>query len=181
MSGTRTPMVDRFWRHVDRSGPMPPDPGPTFSPDLGGCWLWTGSHKRRPDGTGGYGTISTGGTAKNGGRQVPAHRYSYELLVGPIPPGLDLDHLCRVRHCVNPAHLEPVTRSENLRRGRLLGQPDGGAVAAHQRAKTHCPRGHEYTPENTYVLPARPTARYCRECHREHTRERRARLRAERG
>lgn len=71
------------------------------------CWFWTGAISRS-----GYGNFWTGES------YVSAHRWSYEHFVGPIPEGLDLDHLCRVRNCVNPAHLEPVTRQENLRRGR---------------------------------------------------------------
>jgi hypothetical protein len=91
-----------------------------------GCWLWLGCV--RPDGYGVRGVSKT--------RQVRAHRFVYELARGPIPRGLDLDHLCRVRSCVNPAHLEPVTRGENLRRGV-------GLSVQHSR-KTACPLGHPY-------------------------------------
>jgi hypothetical protein len=136
---------ERFWPKVNKNGE-------------GGCWLWTGCQ----NGTG-YGRFD----------KSVAHRFSYQLLVGPVPDGLDLDHLCRVRHCVNPDHLEPVTRSENLRRGILHGPIDGGRAAARQREKTHCPQGHEYTPDNTYSPPSRPSARYCRRCHLEHTWKRR--------
>ena len=73
----------------------------------GACWLWTASCSRN-----GYGQWNDGT-----GRMVTAHRQAYETLVGLVPVGLDLDHLCRVRQCVNPDHLEPVTRLENLRRG----------------------------------------------------------------
>lgn len=76
----------------------------------GGCWLWTAA----VDPTTGYGKFHIGPDQRTCG----AHRFAYELLVGPIPDGLVLDHLCRVRHCVNPQHLEPVTVGENLRRGR---------------------------------------------------------------
>jgi hypothetical protein len=85
-----------------------------------------------------------------------------------------------VRHCVNPDHLEPVTRAENLRRGTKPRREKNPKCAQWQREKTHCPRGHEYTPENTYSPPTRPNARYCRTCHLEHTRERRARERQSR-
>ena len=79
-----------------------------------------------------------------------AHRVAYELQVGPIPVGLQLDHLCRVRSCVNPAHLEPVTSAENTRRGL-------------RAMKTHCPQGHPYAGENLLI---RPTGqRRCRTCH----------------
>lgn len=78
----------------------------TFRPDLGPCWLWTGSIN-----VGGYAQV------RRGDRLMVGHRYAYEHEVGPIPDGLDLDHLCRVRHCVNPTHVEPATRSVNLKRG----------------------------------------------------------------
>jgi hypothetical protein len=76
--------------------------------DASGCWLWQGNI--HPDK--GYGIMRRGGLTRR------AHRFFYETLVGPVPDGLELDHLCRVRHCVNPDHLEPVTHAENLRRGR---------------------------------------------------------------
>jgi len=108
-----------------------------------GCWLWTGTITRK-----GYGMFwpDAGG--------VPAHRFAYELLVGPIPDGLQLDHLCRVRHCVNPAHLEPVTSKENQVRSPF-----------DPAARTHCPHGHPYSHENTYVDPT-SGGRCCRECAR---------------
>ena len=85
---------ERFWANVDRSE---------------SCWLWTGSLSR------GYGQVMMHG------RMVRAHRYAYELLVGSIPTGLTIDHLCHVKNCVNPAHLEPVTQSENMRRAHRDG------------------------------------------------------------
>lgn len=90
----------RFWIHVDTNGPRS-----EHRPDLGCCWTW-GSQLNAQ----GYGLIS------DAGRKRSAHRYAYELLVEPIPAGLDLDHLCLVRHCVKPTHLEPVTHAENMRR-----------------------------------------------------------------
>ena len=75
-----------------------------------GCWLWSGAT------TTGYGRFHLA----MGLPLVVAHRFAYETLVGPVPAGLDLDHLCRVRRCVNPAHLEPVTRRENLMRGDTI-------------------------------------------------------------
>lgn len=78
------------------------------SPAGDGCWLWTGARFFN-----GYGQFRGGG---GGSARVRAHRWSYEYHVGPIPEGLQLDHLCRIRHCVNPAHLEPVTQAENNRR-----------------------------------------------------------------
>jgi len=88
------------------------------------------------------------------GKNKVAHRISYELLKGDIPEGLDLDHLCRNRGCVNPDHLEPVTRKENLLRGNTI-------PAKHAR-KTHCPQGHEYTKGNTFI--SKSGSRHCRKC-----------------
>jgi hypothetical protein len=108
------------------------------------CWLWTAETNR-----GGYGLFRI--TRKS---HVGAHRFSYQLLVGPIPAGLQLDHLCRVRNCVNPAHLEPVTPKENYRRG-LKGS-----------LYTHCKHGHEMTEDNTIRgnYGARGEYRKCRIC-----------------
>jgi hypothetical protein len=94
----------------------------------------------------GYGKINVGGYPRY------AHRVVYEAIVGPIPDGLELDHLCRVPACVNPAHLEAVTHAVNIARGI------GGH---HQLVKTHCPSGHEYNEANTKVYQGR---RYCRRC-----------------
>lgn len=111
----------------------------------GRCWIWTGADNGR-----GY------GKAKVSGRSVYVHRAAYEALVGPIPAGLDLDHLCRNRGCYNPAHLEPVTRAENLRRGA-----NGVLLIA-------CPAGHAYDGANTYLDPN--GGKRCRRCHRERMR-----------
>jgi hypothetical protein len=118
--------------------------------DSTGCWLWTGVL-----GVDGYARVSVGGRLRS------AHRTSYEVHVGPIPEGLQIDHLCRVRHCVNPEHLEPVTAQTNTRRGQT--------IAAKHAATTHCPQGHEYTPENTYS--SKRGERDCRQCRRVHSRE----------
>jgi hypothetical protein len=107
------------------------------------CWIWTATTTSN-----GYGVACL-----NGGRTT-AHRAIYELLVGQIDDGLVIDHLCRVRNCVNPAHLEPVTQRENLMRGETTQGSINGS-------KTHCIRGHEFTPENTYPHPA---GRSCRAC-----------------
>lgn len=120
--------VERFWANVDKTED---------------CWLWRGYL------VSGYGQFNADNKA------FMAHRYAYEMLVGPIPPGLQLDHLCRVRNCVNPAHLEPVTVRENVLRGV-------GITAQFARA-THCINGHEFTPENT---GSQGKGRYCRTCHR---------------
>jgi hypothetical protein len=136
---------ERFWLKVDKNGPIP-----EYRPDLGPCWLWTAGTIR------GYGRFCVGPERRN----VFAHRYAYELLVGPIPAGLDMDHLCRVPACVRPSHLEPVTHQENNRRGVT-----GLATGAQQRAKTHCPAGHPYDEANTHRSAS--GKRKCRTCHRE--------------
>lgn len=93
-------VADRFWPQV-RPGAVP-----IYRPDLGPCWLWGGTV-----GSKGYGRLTP-----HRGLNLLAHRWAYEHMVAEIPDGLQIDHLCRVRHCVNPYHLEPVTRAENLRR-----------------------------------------------------------------
>ncbi len=93
---------DRFWDKVNKNGPIP-----SYRPDLGSCWLWLASC--RPNG---YGQFAVTVTRIRG-----AHRFSYESMIGTIQDDLELDHLCRVRSCVRPTHLEPVTHLENVRRG----------------------------------------------------------------
>lgn len=96
-----------------------------------GCWLWTAA------------TSNVGYSVYSINRKlVYGHRFSYESLVGPIPKGLDIDHLCRVRCCVNPDHLEPVTRRENVIRGHRWN--------GHKRP-TRCPSGHLYSGDNLYI------------------------------
>jgi hypothetical protein len=117
----------------------------------GGCWLWLGTIQ-----VGGYGRLDT----KAFGPRM-AHRIMYELVHGPIPGGLQLDHLCRNRGCVNPDHLEPVTPRENLMRSPL--------TRARQNAdKTHCNRGHEFNDSNTRLSPA--GTKVCRPCMKMHSR-----------
>jgi hypothetical protein len=119
--------------------------------DDNGCWLWTLSVFTRT----GYARIAVPGPTGTVTRL--AHRVSYETFVGPVPDGLHLDHLCRVRRCINPQHLEPVTPRENLLRSPA-------APAALNAAKTHCPRGHAYTADNTYTTPDGRSGRICRAC-----------------
>lgn len=119
-------LPDRFWSKVDKSA-------------LGGCWSWIGCKAR-----GGYGMFRLG-------KMVLAHRIAYEAYIGDIPQGLEIDHLCRNRSCVNPEHLELVTHQENTLRGDTL-------TAANAR-KTHCPRGHLY---DAIDIRGR---RWCRMCH----------------
>ena len=112
-----------------------------------GCWEWPGG--RTPDG---YGRIGIGGKVR------PVHRVFYEEQVGPVPDGMVLDHLCRNRACLRPDHLEPVTPSENTMRGE--------SFAALNARKTTCPKGHEFTPDNTYIHTNKKGmhARHCRAC-----------------
>jgi hypothetical protein len=112
------------------------------------CWLWTGALNRN-----GYGRVHD----PEERRDRAAHRVVYEAANGAkIPAGLQLDHLCRVRNCVNPAHLEPVTQRENLLRG--------DTITAAAAAAEKCPQGHAYEGDNLYISPK--GHRFCRECHR---------------
>lgn len=124
-----SPLEPRLWPQVDASGD---------------CWLWLGHTS-----TAGYGRIHVNG------RQDYVHRIVYELLVGPIPEGLHIDHLCRVRTCVNPDHLQPVRPRENAIRGF--------APAVITYRTDRCRRGHRLTPENTYVVKTTGHRR-CRAC-----------------
>ncbi len=138
----RATIQERFWPKVNKNGPMP-------SPYLGPCWVWAAALYRS-----GYGAFRADDKARR------AHIVAYELVAGPVPDGLELDHLCRNKACVNPAHLEPVTRAVNLTRGI-------GPSLTRARRKPHCKRGHEYDNTNTYVDPAgRRHCRICRDYHR---------------
>lgn len=133
----------RWWRHGDATKLRRPQD--RFWPKVcaldNGCWEWTATRRC------GYGRFYLGSR-----RTVPAHRWAYEHLIGPFPPGLQSDHLCRNRACVNPAHIEPVTCQVNLSRGENF-----------HRNKTHCLRGHRFDDANTYW--DKDGWRYCRKCH----------------
>lgn len=146
------PIEPRFWGHVDQNGERP-----AFAPHLGRCWIWKG--RCNPKGYGMFDIDSR--TAK------AAHRVSYEWRVGPIAPGLQLDHLCRVRHCVNPSHLEAVTNSVNVLRG-LCGQL--------RLPQSHCKRGHAFLGENL-SYDRRDGSRRCKTCIADSGRRHRARQR----
>lgn len=144
----RTDVLERIMRRVDKR--------------LDGCWIFTGCLNRT-----GYGQVTL---SFEEGRAL-VHRVVYERLAGPIAEGLDLDHLCRVPACCNPAHLEPVTHAENVRRG-----VSGQVLRARFAAMTHCGRGHERNEENIRVLPS--GQRRCRACCREWAQESRDRKKA---
>lgn len=131
----------RFWDKV-------------FPEPNSGCWLWGGAMNSR-----GYGLFSM--TRSGGKRVYRVHRLAYEAENGPIPVGLQIDHLCCVKLCVNPAHLEPVTNDENARRRWL-----GGYHKKRPRRRTHCPKGHPYEGSNIRVKSEKNGKRYqaCREC-----------------
>ena len=123
-----------------------------------GCWEWTAGLFKKD----GYGQFY------NPGGSHLAHRYSYEYHVGPVPEGMQLDHLCRNRKCVNPDHLEPVTCRENLHRGDTVNSANS--------AKTHCLRGHPLSAENTYVYKrGSGITRKCKTCVRLRAKKRRER------
>lgn len=138
MGARRAPAFDRFTTKIALTD--------------SGCIQWIAGLSNA-----GYGVFYDGGN-------VLAHRWSYEYHVGPIPEELVIDHLCRNRACVNPDHMEPVTRRENTLRSPIC-------PLALNAAKTHCDHGHEFTPENTYTYP-NGGSRQCRECHRRQERAR---------
>lgn len=135
---------ERFAAKIDREGPVP-----LTRPELGCCHLWIGGRSSN-----GYGAFAW----REGGKvhMVGAHRFAYELMVGPIPSGFVLDHLCKRHDCVRPSHLEAVTERENLRRGN--------SFAGVNARKDRCPQGHSYDSENTHISPS--GGRTCNECSR---------------
>jgi hypothetical protein len=151
----------KHYQRLRKAGALEPVPaGPKPRPlrerlfsrlviDSSGCLLWTGKLDRK-----GYGRIWVNG------RWRLVHQVAWELQGGPIPPGLELDHVrargCTYKNCASIAHLELVTHQENVLRG--------DSIAASYAARTHCDSGHEFTPDNTYVYPA--GGRACRICKR---------------
>jgi len=137
-------LKNRFYSHVSL-------------PNEDGCMIWTGPIV--PKKPGGYGMFSFGG------KRTYAHRVAYELLVGPIPEGLELDHVkargCRSTACCNPEHLEPVTGRENRIRSN--------GVSGVNSRKTHCVNNHPFSEENTRILPN--GSRQCRQCRRDYARK----------
>lgn len=152
MATTKLTTMDRFLSHV------------AFEP-MSGCWLWTASLTKD-----GYGQMSfyDAELYKEKGalsRIEIAHRVAWELFVGAIPEGTEIDHKCKTRCCVNYRHLEPVTHAENIARGRS-GRP--------QAERTHCKRGHPYAGDNlsetTKIVKGKKyTGRVCLTCARENT------------
>ncbi len=139
--GRRVDPAERFWAKFEQD-------------DATGCWLWTAA-------------VNASGYALLGSRYLSsqlAHRFAYELLVGPIPAGLTLDHLCRVRWCVNPGHVEPVTRGENVRRGEIADVMRG--------ERTTCRHDHKLDGRLGNGDP------YCLTCNRERAALNRAKRRA---
>lgn len=136
---TRPTIEERYWAKVDKSGE---------------CWIWTGA--RLPRGYGRFGVRA--------GDCRYAHRLAYEWLVGPIPHGFVIDHLCNRPWCVNPAHLEAVTIQVNTARG--YSNP---IITSLNTGKTHCPHGHPYNEANTYVW-AKTGWRQCLTCKRANAR-----------
>jgi len=144
----KLPPEERFWAMVTKTDD---------------CWLWTGGNDGR-----GYGRFEIRRRSYDG--TIPAitrmaHRYAYELLVGPIPDGCELDHVCEVRNCVRPDHVDPVTKQEHARRTRMR--------------KTHCKRGHELAGDNVVIVNGARHCLSCRKIHNAKKTEKRRALRRE--
>jgi len=150
----KRPILDRFWEKVNFNGPEP-----ELWPGLGSCWLWMNGDDGR-----GYGCFYI-----VHGQPLKAHRFSYELAEGPIPKGMTLDHICRVTLCVNPAHLEVVTNTENVRRADSFGR-----INQEKAAGARCSKGHLKTEFNIAINRS-SKGRYCLDCRAIRLAKRRAR------
>lgn len=133
---TALPIAQRFWSRVHKTN---------------GCWIWLGATNPK-----GYGQFFWKRGDASHSYTRPAHIVAYELSLGPVPKGRELDHICQNRRCVNPAHLEPITHKENLMRG--------DTVCARKKMQTHCVNGHAFSPENTAF--EKNGTRRCIECRR---------------
>lgn len=137
-----TRLPERFW---DKVSPCP----------MSGCWLWFGSDNR------GY------GMSWRDGKHVYAHRMALEAESGPMGRDVEVDHRCMIKCCVNPAHLELVSHTENMRRANLAHpKRQENAARANVANRTHCKHGHEFTEANTARFPSMPGTRRCRTCMR---------------
>jgi hypothetical protein len=128
--------AETFWAYVERSN---------------SCWNWTASCDSK-----GYGQYAIGTYKPNSRRNARAHQVSYALTIGEVPENMVIDHLCRNRTCVNPAHMEVVTNKDNILRGV--------SPSSKHAIKTHCPYGHPYNDSNTRLNAG---SRVCRTCHRQ--------------
>jgi hypothetical protein len=138
---------ERFWPRVNKNGPVFEDKGP--------CWIWMG--KPTPSGYGQFNNYAYS-IYRTGGGGMP-HRYSYYLAFGEVDEGSHIDHLCRNRICVNPAHLEAVSPKVNVLRGQ--------SPCAKNARKTHCPNGHEYSDDNIISSVRGRSCKKCRDMGRE--------------
>ena len=125
------------------------------------CWLWIGATQSR-----GYGSFGIDGRSRS------VHRLVWEITAGPIPDGLTINHLCGVKACVNPAHLEVATYAQNNQHAHDTGLAPPSRLSVSNAAKLTCPAGHFYTPENTYTNPR--GHRQCRTCKRDSWRKSKA-------
>ena len=138
-----TPPETRFWRHVNKDGPIPP-----LHPELGNCWLWVGSLDPQ-----GYGHFYSGNRTTAGN---PKFIYAHIFAFGEsVPKGIEISHLCEVENCVRRTHLSAVTHRQNVRYGN--------GVIARKARQTHCKRGHPFDAKNTYIQRKTGT-RQCKAC-----------------